>query len=327
MKILFVMNVREGRGGPLFNIKIRKKNLIQEGFSVDIMSTYGKVRDRIKQIAHIFKLSNSYDIIMGIGSYYYGFLPILTGFVCAQINKKIFLADFRGGYCFIPKFGFFLKIILKDTPIIVASKFLFNAFKRHNLNAILIHHHYNFNDFPKRSVSFCWNKKFMWVGTFEEMYDPETALKACNLVLRVDPDAEFHFFGTGPLLSKLKIKYSNPRIVFEGIIPHNQLLKKYQQFSTMINTSFLDNFPNRFIEAGYNELLVITVSGGGVATVYNKNHCVFINKRDYKHLSESILDVLCNPAKYDVLRKNMNEKILSFTWDKVRDSWLNLLKE
>jgi glycosyltransferase involved in cell wall biosynthesis len=224
------------------------------------------------------------------------------------------------------RFGAIIRLFLRNIPVIVASGYLLNIFKKYKLNVSLIPYHFHYEDFPKRERSFSWNKKFIWAGQFQSMYDPETALKACEVVLKQRDDVEFDFFGDGPLLNGLKKRYSGPKIKFNGFIPRNDLLREYQQYCIFLNTSFGDNFPLRLVEAAFYELLVISSRSSGTATIYNDKECLFFEKGDYRKLSEYILNVMEKPHLYDSLRENIHRKIMSFTWDSVKGDWLKLLK-
>lgn len=327
MKILVVINYRPNQGGLSGAVEELAKSLKQEGFLVDFASTYGRVRERIKNIINIFQIAPHYDFIMGTGCAYYGFLPILVGVIAAKVYRKKALVDFHEGYPvpFMSRFGRVIKIFIKDFPVTVASGYLFDILKKYKFNIFLIPHHFHFEHFFKRSKPFVWNKKVMWMGSFEFMYDPETALKACELVLKVRKDIEFHFFGAGSSLNRLMKQYGQANVIFEGFIPRNELLERYQDYSIFLNTSFGDNFPLRLVEASFNELIVISARYGGTATIYNDKECLFFEKGDYKKLSEYILNIIDKPYLYDSFRENMHRKVMNFTWDKVRSQWLGLI--
>jgi len=326
MKILIVVNYRPS-GGLTEAVRELAESLRKESFIVDIASTYGTIKGRIKNIFNIIRITRHYDFIIASGCADYGFLPILIGVIAGRLYKKNILVDFHEGYPlpFMNKFGKAIKLFLGNIPVTVASEYLLNVLKRYEFNVVLIPHQFHYENFPKREKAFSWNKKFIWVGIFQFMYDPETALKACELVLNERNDAEFHFFGKGPLLERMKNKYAHPNIKFRGFVPRDGLLKEYQYFSTLINTSFGDNFPLKLIEASFNELLVLSAKCGGPATIYNDEECLFFEKEDYKTLSKLILDILNNPHPYDLFRINMHKKVRGFTWNRVKDRWLALI--
>jgi len=328
MKILVVMNYRANFGGVTGAIEELVRSLQQENFRVDIISTHGRVTDRIKGIIKVFKKASRYDFIIGLGSADFSFLPAFVAVMAAKIYKKRILMDFHEGYpiLFMKRFGRLIKLFLGKIPVTVASEYLFDIFKKYQFNVFLIPHHFHYEFFPEREKNFVWNKKIMWAGTFQFMYDPEIALKACKMALDRRDDLEFHFFGKGPLLEKLTKEYQHPKIIFEGFIPRNELLKKYQEYCVFLNTSFGDNFPLRLVEASFNELLVISTNFGGPPTIYTEQECLFFEKGDYKKLSEHILNVMENPQAYDYFRKNMHNKVMSFRWDKVKTKWLELIK-
>ena len=328
MKILVVMNCKPEGGGLCGAVEELVKSLRGEGFYVDIVSTQGRIRDRIKSILNIFKITPQYNFILAAGCANYGFLPILIGVITARIYRKKVLVDFHEGYpkAFMSHFGFIIKLFLGDIPVTIASPYLLDIFRGHKFNANLIPYHFHYEDFPQRTKPFSWNKKFIWIGSFQFMYDPETALKACEGVLKKRNDVEFNFFGTGPLLGNLLKKYKHPNIVFHGFIPRRELLSRYQEYSVLINSSFGDNFPLRLVEAAYYELLVISARCCGTATIYDDKECLFFEKGDYQRLTELILSVVENPHLYDSFRENMHKKVIGFSWDKVKEKWLNLIK-
>ncbi|MDP2923539.1 MAG: glycosyltransferase [Candidatus Omnitrophota bacterium] len=365
MKILIVMNYRPNWGGLTGAVEELVKSLKGEGFCVDIASTRGRIRDRIKSIANILRIAPHYNFIMATGCGYHGFFPIFIGVIVAKIYRKKVLVDFHEGYPapFMSRLGRIIKLFLGNIPVTVASKYLFDIFNgigkytlkgtsktflttetsqgkvpssptklanevscKYKFNVSLIPYHFHYEDFPKREKPFSWNKKIMWVGTFQFMYNPETALKACEIVLKKRDDIEFHFFGDGPLLGKLKKKYAHPKIIFNGFIPRSDLLKEYQQYCAFLNSSFGDNFPLRLVEAGFNKLLIISVNYGGTSSIYSDKECLFFEKGNYQELAQHILKVLDNPTVYDSFRINMYNKIMTFTWDNAREKWLSFLK-
>lgn len=327
MKIISVSNYLPNKSGITGAIGELIKSLREEKYEVDILSTHGSIRDRVKNIIKLFKDAPGCDLIMCAGCAYYGFLPILAGVTAAKLHRKKVVVDFHAGYPrpFMDYFWWIIKLVIGKSPVTVASGYLFDIFKKYQFNVFLIPYHFHYENFPQRTGKFSWNKKIMWVGSFRFMYAPETALLAARLVLQKRNDVEFHFFGRGPLWEKLKNIYSHPNIIFEGFVPRNELLKKYQEYSIFLNPSFGDNFPVRLVEAAFYELLVISARYGGTATVYNDEECLFFEKGDYKKLSEYIFEVLEKPQMYDSIRENMHKKVLGFTWEKVRDKWLGLI--
>lgn len=322
------MNYRSDWGGISGAVEELVKSLQEEGFCVDIVSTFGRIRDRIKSIANIFRTAYRYDLIMATGCAEYGFLPILIGVMAARFYCKKVIVDFHEGYPvpFMNRFGRIIRLFLGNIPVTVASTYLLDIFNKYKYKTFLIPSHFHYEDFPKREKPFSWNKKFIWAGSFQFMYDPQTALSACEMALQKRNDIEFHFFGEGPLLNRLKNQYAHPNIIFKGFLERSRFLKEYQQYCAFLNTSFGDNFPLRLVEAGFYELLVISARCGGTATIYNDKECLFFDKGDYKKLSTYILDVVEKTHLYDVFRENMHRRVMSFTWDKVRDNWLRLIK-
>jgi hypothetical protein len=98
MKILIVMNYKPNWGGLSGAVEELVKSLKGEGFYVNIASTSGTIKDRVKSIVNIFKIAPQYNSIIAAGCAYYGFLPILIGVITAKIYRKKVLVDFHEGH-------------------------------------------------------------------------------------------------------------------------------------------------------------------------------------------------------------------------------------
>ena len=70
-------------------------------------------------------------------------------------------------------------------------------------------------------------------------------------------------------------------------------------------------------------MCVFSTKAGGINTLYNDNELIFFD--DKNDLTDKLLDVLEHPESYDNLRKNLHNKIINFTWNNVKDKWINIL--
>jgi glycosyltransferase involved in cell wall biosynthesis len=106
--------------------------------------------------------------------------------------------------------------------------------------------------------------KVLWVGRIIKEKRPELFLKlAKNL-----PNIDFSMIASVGDYSKSAIKYYNDikkaankinNFDFKGFIPYKEINRYYAESSLVINTSYVEGFPNTFLEAWGNHKPVITL--------------------------------------------------------------------
>lgn len=328
MKILIISNLRPNKSGITEQVFNLSSKLAEELHEVTLTSTYGTLISRVKGIIQSFKESFKNDLIIGAGCGYFGFLPIAVAGVVAYFSSKSVLYNFHDGQAeeFLRKFKRMVRFFIRDRKVVVASEYIYNAFKKYSFNAELISNFFNYESFPVRVNDFCWNKKIVWARSFEQIYQPEMAL---NIALKTleKIDCEFHFYGNGSLYHNLKDKYHHPGIVFHGIVKRTQVLIGMSDASIFLNTTIYDNMPNSFFESGYYKLLIVSTRVGGIATTFNESEVVYVPGNNVESFSELLCDILKNPTKYDAYRKNLCDKVLKYNWNNVRKKWLMLIDE
>ncbi|MFA5405561.1 MAG: glycosyltransferase family 4 protein [Ignavibacteria bacterium] len=326
MKILFVLNLRYNKSGITEQILFLKDRLECESFNVKLVSTFGNIFERIKGVINTFRYANESDLIIGVGCSYFGFFPVFIAAMAAFfLNKKI-LFNFHGGQAerFFDKYNYFVKHIFNNKKIIVASDYLENVFKSYKYDVVKINNIFNFDSFPKNSGEFKWNKNILWARSFEELYQPELALEVAK-ILTEKYDYKFYFFGDGSSFEKLKNKYESSNIIFGGLIERKVLLDEYQKFSILLNTTLNDNIPNTIFEAGFYNLLVVSSRVGGIATTFGSNEVLFVEKNNIEAYVNTILTAYDEKQKYDIVRENLNKKIINYNWENVKDKWKDVL--
>jgi glycosyltransferase involved in cell wall biosynthesis len=298
----------------------------EEGIKTIIVNTHGSLPKRIHSVLNAFVKSYRSDVILGVGCAYLGFFPITIAALTHWITRTPVVYDFHDGQAgiFLDRYHRLIKFFIRNKPVVCASWFVYEEFKSYGLNAVRIPYHFHFEKtFYKRKSEFTWNKKILWARAFLDLYQPEIALQAAIMVLERIPDAEFHFYGDGYMRESLMKKFKTEGIVFHGFVNRSDFLKEYENYSLLINTTAFDNFPLSIVEAGYNEMCVLSTNVGGISTIYNSNEVVFYMNPE--ELAQKIIDVITEPKKYDSYRYNLRKKVLTFRWECVREQWLKLL--
>lgn len=326
MKLLIIMNYHPNKGGLCGQIEELRDSLKNEGFTVNIYSVYGSPLVRMAKSLKVFFHARSFDRIIGVGSAFRGFYPMVVASLAARIWSKFIVFDFHDGQAplFLQKHYKLAKWTIRNSPIIAASRFVADEFAKYGFKVKLIPYHFHFEKlkYPRCNNVNQW-KKVIWARAFFDLYQPEMALQAARIATQQDKHLEFDFYGDGPLLSGLKERYKHPNIRFLGRVSREIFLTKYADYSIFINTTGYDNFPLSIVEAGLNNLLVVTTCVGGISTLYSEEEVLFFN--DAIELANKILEATSNPEKYQNLRENLHHKIMTYSWDRVKYDWLKIL--
>lgn len=328
MNILIISNIRHGKSGITVQICNLSEKLREETHTVVNVSTHGSILGRfLGVVKSLFKAVRS-DIIIGAGSGFYGFFPIVVASSVAFITRKSVIFNYHGGQVkdFLEKSEKFIRFFVRKKTIVVASEYIYKVFREYSFNAKLIPNFFDFDSFPPAKERFVWNGKIVWSRSFEAIYQPELALNAALKTLE-RRDCEFHFYGNGSMYERLKNQFKHPGIKFHGLVPRDEVLKSMSESSVFLNTTIYDNMPNSFSEAGFYGLLVVSTKVGGIATTFNDTEIVFAKENTEVAFSDLLFEVLDKPDKYDSLRKNFHDKVINFNWENIRDEWLNLLEE
>jgi len=328
LKILIISNLRPNKSGITEQVYNIRRGLIEESHDISLISTYGTIFKRLKGIAQAFKEAFKSDLVIGTGCAFYGFLPVAVASIAAYFADKPVFYNFHDGQAevFLKKSERLVKFFIRNKKVVVASEFVNEVFKKFKFNSELIPNIFDFNSFPKRESEFAWNKKIIWARSFENIYQPELALKIALKTLEKS-DCEFHFYGDGSLYENLKKKYRHTGIIFHGLVVREQILKDLSESSVFLNTTLYDNMPNSFFESGFYKLLVLSTRVGGVATTFDDSEVVFAKDNGIESFAEVLSDILENPSKYNSYRENLYNKVLRYRWDKVKDKWLSLIDE
>jgi glycosyltransferase involved in cell wall biosynthesis len=328
LRILFVLNVRYNKSGITEQVLYLKKCLQAENYEVKLVSTFGNIFYRIKGIVNAVKEGSKSDLIIGVGCSYFGFYPIFVAALAAFfLNKKI-IYNYHGGQAekFLWKYNYLLKHIFRKKKIVVASDYLKSVFSNFGYNFVKIDNFFDFTSFPKMENQFKWNKKVIWARSFEPLYQPELALEIAENVTK-NYDCEFHFYGDGSLLDKLRKKYENEKIIFHGLVDREEFLKEYRNYSVYLNTTLNDNIPNTIFEAGFYDLLVVSSKVGGIETTFSEKEILFVKNNSKEDYIKILSNIFNNPDSYNSIRRELNRKIMNYDWDNVRLKWLTIINQ
>lgn len=144
-------------------------------------------------------------------------------------------------------------------------------------------------------------KKVIWVGRIAEIKRPELFIELAKRF------PEFKFQMIGPPLTNNSEYYESileeaakvDNLEFLGYIPHNEIVKYYEESSLLVCTSISEGFPNTFMEAWGNGIPVASlgINPDGIISSYKLGLC----SNDFDNLVKDTLILLDN----DSLRMEM----------------------
>jgi glycosyltransferase involved in cell wall biosynthesis len=79
------------------------------------------------------------------------------------------------------------------------------------------------------------------------------------------------------------------------------------------------------VEAGLNNVLVVSSKVGGIESLYGEEEIVFFQPSSIESLIETLSAILSDITKYNTYSVNLAKKVASFNWENVRDKWMNSL--
>jgi len=302
------------------------ESLRNDGITADIVSTHGSVKDRLKNVIKAYSESVDYDLIISAGCSYRGFFPIMISSIIAKLRNKKIIYNFHDGQVsdFLKKYYGIVKLFIGNEDIIVATDFLKKSFCNYGFKAVKISNH--FNNLEKYSITKTTSDKIkiIWARSFEKLYDPDSALIAA-IHYKNDPGIIFHFYGTGKYLDYFKEKYKNYNLMFFGFTNREILLKKYREYDIFLNTTLYDNFPMSIVEAGLNNLIVVSSKSGGIPTIYSDNEIIYYEPGNADDLIAKLDSVINDPVSFRPYAERLSKRVSDFSWENVKAQWMQLI--
>lgn len=136
--------------------------------------------------------------------------------------------------------------------------------------------------------------------------NPDTTIKGFIAACEMMPDLELHLFGRGyeaynqkvGLLGKGQL---SSNVKFRGPMLINELIDELSGFDLMIHTAIEESFGNNLVEAMALGIPVIAgKSSGAVPWVLDYGNAgVLVDVRDYKEVSNAILNILNDKVLYE----------------------------
>jgi glycosyltransferase involved in cell wall biosynthesis len=162
---------------------------------------------------------------------------------------------------------------------------------------------------------------------FSRYYSVDVVVRAFAEIKKEYPEARLDLVGNGPLegdVRKLVADLNLTGINFAGVASRQEIGQYYDQADIFINASWLDNMPLSVIEAFASGTPVVTTSPECMPYLVEHERTGLLSQvGDEKALAANVVRLLRDPALAASLVENAHDESRKYTWEAVREQWLN----
>jgi glycosyltransferase involved in cell wall biosynthesis len=229
---------------------------------------------------------------------------------------------------------FFCKQVFSYSAINLSpSIFLKNVFEQHSFKVFHLPNFLELENYPFYS-RIAVRPKLLWVRAFHEIYNPFMAVNVVKLLKDKFPDVSLTMVGADKdgSLDKVKKMAENLRVKdhinLTGYLSKSEWINLSVKHDFFLNTSTADNMPVSVMEGMSLGLVVISTNVGGIPYLLQNNvDSYLVNSNDAEAMADRIAQVLESPQVAQNLTSNAREKCEAYSWNLVKEQWLNILNQ
>jgi glycosyltransferase involved in cell wall biosynthesis len=217
-------------------------------------------------------------------------------------------------------------VLSRVDKIVVPSGYLLDVFREFGLPAAIVPNIVDLSQFRYRERS-PLRPHLVCTRGFSTYYSVDVVVRAFAEVKKEYPEARLDLVGNGPLegdVRKLVADLNLTGVNFTGVVSHREVGKFYNQADIFLNASWLDNMPVSVIEAFAAGTPVVTTSPECMPYLVQHERTGLLSPvGDEKALAANVIRLLHDPALAASLAQNAHEESRNYTWEAVREQWLN----
>jgi len=169
-------------------------------------------------------------------------------------------------------------------------------------------------------------KSLLWVRAFNNIYNPELAIKAIYEVKKTYPETTLTMIGPdkGSLAEvKQLIKQLNLSSCIDivGPIKNKKLYKYYQTHEVYLNTTSLESFGVAVIEAASCGIPIVSSEVGEMTWLWKDEENILFAKLDAVSFAEKIERLFVSDEFYDLLSLSARNRIEEFDVKNIINNW------
>ena len=272
-------------------------------------------------VAHIFS-----------ASYWSFLLAPASAWVFTKLRGGRTLINYRSGEArdHLQRFRSAAFVLSRVNKIVVPSGYLVDVFREFGLSASAVPNIVDVSQFryreraPLRPYLVC-------TRGFSNYYSVDVVVRAFAEVKKEYPEAQLDLVGGGPLESDIRKPVADLNLTgvnFTGVASHQEIGKYYDRADIFINASWLDNMPVSVIEAFAAGTPVVTTSPECMPYLVQHERTGLLSPvGDEKALAANVIRLLRDPALAARLARNAHDESRKYTWQAVREQWVNTYRE
>src|SRR5215469_9787977 len=221
------------------------------------------------------------------------------------------------------------RVLANSDGLIVPSRYLVDVFHKFGLSVQAVPNVIDLQQFPFR-VRRPLRPHLICTRGFHDYYRVDLVVSAFVEVQRKFPDARLDLLGGGPtepevreLVNKLGVRGVN----FVGVIARRHIASFYQAADIFINASYVDNMPVSFLEAFASGTPVVSTCPESLKYLVEHERTGLLSEvGDFHTLAQNVIRLLQDPDLGDRIARNAYEQCERYTWDEVRDRWVEVYR-
>jgi L-malate glycosyltransferase len=217
-------------------------------------------------------------------------------------------------------------VLSRVDKIVVPSGYLADVFREFGLSASAVPNIVDLSQFRYRE-RVPLRPHLVCTRGFSTYYSVDVVVRAFAEVKKEYPEAHIDLVGGGPLegdIRKLVADLHLTGVNFAGVASRQEIGKYYDQADIFINGSWLDNMPLSVIEAFAAGTPVVTTSPECMPYLAEHERTGLLSPvGDEKALAANVIRLLRDPALAASLAENAHDESRNYTWEAVREQWLN----
>jgi len=251
----------------------------------------------------------------------WGYMPAVIGVPLARLFRKRSVMSFQSGIgpIFMDRFGWLVKMPFRKASVsTVCSQELRDAFKERGVDTTVLPNLFESELFAYRERSTI-EPKIIWTRSFEELYDPLSAVRTFEILRRRYPNATMVMTSNGPLMPAVRSYIKSHElsgITLTGRVPKEEVARLMNEAGVCINTTRHDGLPTAMLEAAGSGLPIVTTNVGGIASLFrNGVSAIMVEPGDHEAMAEAIISLLDHPDKAAEIGKAARDSVTDYTWD------------
>ena len=217
-------------------------------------------------------------------------------------------------------------VLSRVDKIVVPSGYLVDVFREFGLPASAVPNIVDLAQFRYRERS-TLRPHLVCTRGFSTYYSVDVVVRSFALVKKEYPEAQLDLVGGGPLegdIRKLVVDLNLTGVSFTGVASRQEIGRYYDQADIFINASWLDNMPLSIIEAFAAGTPVVTTSPECMPYLVQHERTGLLSPvGDEKALAANVVRLLRDPALAARLAQSAHNESQNYTWEAVREQWLN----